>query len=175
MQQDRSMQPVINAIERAAAERKWSLNKLAQAIGVHVTSLERWKSGATRSYDLQAVVKLFELAGMSMDEEFGLHQDAHGGGRQAADELTALRADIDMLKAQQQLHLSRLQQLLAEMLGNPMLSISVHPHREPLPEDNRNRPSAQQYRDRLDRTARDALAQLDAASDIPSKGSKVGS
>lgn len=67
-----AMLAVQKAIDRAMELRRWSLNKLAQEMRIHVTSLQRWKEGGTRSYDLSAITRLFELADLSLDEELGL-------------------------------------------------------------------------------------------------------
>ncbi|MCC7479520.1 helix-turn-helix transcriptional regulator [bacterium] len=81
MELGQTTQAVQKAIGRAMELRRWSLNKLAQEMKIHVTSLQRWKEGGTRSYDLDAVKRLFKLAELSMDEEFGLsrgHSDQSG-------------------------------------------------------------------------------------------------
>lgn len=70
---------VQKAIGRAMELRRWSLNKLAQEMKIHVTSLQRWKDGGTRSYDLGAVTRLFQLAELSLDEEFGLRRGGQEG------------------------------------------------------------------------------------------------
>ncbi len=88
MEREQTVVAVQKAIARAMELRRWSLNKLAQEMNIHVTSLQRWKEGGTRSYDLGAVTRLFELAQMSLDEEFGLRGSS--GEQLQTSELDAL-------------------------------------------------------------------------------------
>jgi len=45
---------------------------IAEHLGVHENTLSRWKRGAA-NVPVGKLVELFELAGVSMDEAFGLH------------------------------------------------------------------------------------------------------
>ena len=66
-------------IERAKTRTGWSETKIAKAIGIHPNTLLRWKSEHCRSYDLDAIVNLFSLAGGSMDMAFGVESDERPG------------------------------------------------------------------------------------------------
>ncbi len=63
---------VAQAVGRAAEVRGWSLRRLAQEVGLTGETMSRWKSGESRSMDIEALAKVFELAGLSMDASFGL-------------------------------------------------------------------------------------------------------
>lgn len=67
---------VAETIETACRQRKWSYSDLAEEIGVAESTIHKWRAGPQDNYKVQALIKLFELAGASMDRLFELDPDA---------------------------------------------------------------------------------------------------
>lgn len=63
---------VISVIEKAVEKKKWSYARLTKHINKGENTLHRWRSGKIASFDIDALVKLFTIAGESMDETFGI-------------------------------------------------------------------------------------------------------
>jgi transcriptional regulator with XRE-family HTH domain len=63
---------ISEVISEAIKAKGWSLAKLTRYLGKGSNTLHRWRSGQTSSYDMEALVELFKMAQMSMDEAFGL-------------------------------------------------------------------------------------------------------
>lgn len=68
-----------DAISRAARAQGWTIAQLAERLDVGVSTLHRWKSNKSTTFDLAAVVDIFNYAGLSMDQAFALN--AKGGSR----------------------------------------------------------------------------------------------
>src|SRR5437868_6806932 len=90
------MAAVAQAVGRAAEVRGWSLRRLAQEVGLTDKTLARWKTGEARSLDIEALAKIFDLAGMSMDESFGIGAGASTAGmtRQEVEEIIDERMGV---------------------------------------------------------------------------------
>lgn len=69
------MRAVSNAVRLAKENQHWSGLQLARELGKDDSTVSRWESGQVTSIDVVALVRLFELAGLSMDQEFGLPVD----------------------------------------------------------------------------------------------------
>jgi len=59
-------------INEAGRKKGWSLAKLTRYLGKGSNTLHRWKTGQTTAYDMEALIELFTMAEMSMDQTFGL-------------------------------------------------------------------------------------------------------
>jgi transcriptional regulator with XRE-family HTH domain len=94
---------VRDAIDGAAEAKGWSLAQLARQLGMGETTLHRWRSGTNAKYDLGTLVKLFGMAGMSMDEEFGISREDSGEPQAGRRETERLRQELAEIKAQLEL------------------------------------------------------------------------
>ena len=72
MEKDRVTDVISEVINAAADAKSWSLAQLTRHLGKGENTLHRWKTGATTAYDMSTIVKLFKMAGMSMDQAFNI-------------------------------------------------------------------------------------------------------
>ena len=91
---------VRDAIDGAAEAKGWSLAQLARQLGMGETTLHRWRAGTNAKYELGTLIKLFCMAGMSMDEEFGISREEGGEPQVSRREIERLRHELDEIKAQ---------------------------------------------------------------------------
>lgn len=102
-------------ISEASRAKGWSLAKLTRHLGKGSNTLHRWKTGQTTAYDMEALIKLFKMAEMSMDQVFGLA----GAADQAApsqEQYEVLLGRIDQLD-RELAHLRPLARLTAAVSG----------------------------------------------------------
>jgi DNA-binding Xre family transcriptional regulator len=72
MDKESVLQAVKQVIETAMAKKGWSRRKLAVTVGIDEHTMKRWYTGENDSFQLKALIDLFETAGLSMDQLFGL-------------------------------------------------------------------------------------------------------
>lgn len=75
-------QQICRAVHQAMSRHNWrNREQLLKELKIHDNTLRAWEKGEAKSINLEALLKLFELAGMSMDEAFGLSgQGLDAGG-----------------------------------------------------------------------------------------------
>lgn len=66
------MAAIADAIRKAQDEQRWSLTELAGVLGKTDDTLARWRDGKTAAIDIEALVRIFDYAGLSMDSAFGI-------------------------------------------------------------------------------------------------------
>lgn len=76
MSTSKNVAAVVEIIEKAAKKKSWSYAKLTKHINKGENTLHRWRSGKIASFNIDALVLLFEMAGESMDQTFGLEPPA---------------------------------------------------------------------------------------------------
>ena len=97
MAKSKNIAAVIGIIEKAVINKSWSYAKLTKHLKKGENTLHRWRSGKIASFDIDALVKLFEIAGESMDETFGITPDLVPP-RFVAESIIASLAEIGDLK-----------------------------------------------------------------------------
>jgi transcriptional regulator with XRE-family HTH domain len=114
MDQEHTVRGVREAIE-AASCKLGSQAKLAEALGVHSNTISGWKNGS-RDPGTKTLIRIFELAGLSMDSMFELPSAAATQTVTVLD-LAPLLADIEQLKQSQALLLAPLHSFLTSLLA----------------------------------------------------------
>jgi transcriptional regulator with XRE-family HTH domain len=85
---------VNDVINEASRAKGWSLAKLTRYLGKGANTLHRWKTGQTNAYDMDALIKLFRIADISMDRAFGLSRPGAESGKLSDRQYASLRDDI---------------------------------------------------------------------------------
>lgn len=62
---------VSSAIKHLQERYGWSMAELGRRLGIADNTVARWAKQVSTNYDLTIVIKIFKLAGLSMDEAFG--------------------------------------------------------------------------------------------------------
>lgn len=65
------METVVGAIDTALRRQRWKLPQLAEELGIAPSTLRRYYN-KERTPDIDLVVRVFALAGISMDSAFGM-------------------------------------------------------------------------------------------------------
>jgi hypothetical protein len=91
---------VSNVINEASRAKGWSLAKLTRHLGKGANTLHRWKTGQTNAYDMDALIKLFRIADMSMDKAFGLSRPGAESGKLSDRQYASLRDDISRIETE---------------------------------------------------------------------------
>jgi len=91
---------VSEVISEATRAKGWSLAKLTRYLGKGSNTLHRWKSGQTTAYDMEALIELFQMADMSMDEAFGLSSTAGESRDLPSSFYETLCNDIDRIESE---------------------------------------------------------------------------
>jgi len=98
---------VREAIDRATENMGWSRAQLGRRVGVSIATIHRWHSNTADRYHLGKLAQIFDYAGLSLDEQFGVRNNALAESAQIDDpqtlheELKAIRESL--LEIQQQL------------------------------------------------------------------------
>jgi transcriptional regulator with XRE-family HTH domain len=98
---------VREAIDRATENMGWSRAQLGRRIGVSIATIHRWHSNTADRYHLGKLAQIFDYAGLSLDEQFGVRNNARTDSTQIDDpktlheELKAIKQSL--LEIQQQL------------------------------------------------------------------------
>ena len=108
------MRGIREAIE-AASRKLGSQARLAEVLGVNSNTISGWKSGS-RDPGTKVLVRIFELADLSMDATFGLPSAAATQTVTVSD-LAPLLADVEQLKHSQALLLAPLQSFISSLLA----------------------------------------------------------
>ncbi|MCH7472861.1 hypothetical protein IIA79_07920 [bacterium] len=95
---------IIRKVINQAAEKKgWSLAQLTRRVGKGENTLHRWRTGATSSFDMETLVELFKMAGLSMDQEFGISTGKGAEQIGGSGQLSRIHEELQEMK--NQLHL----------------------------------------------------------------------
>lgn len=100
MEKDHVTTVVADVINSAADAKSWSLAQLTRHLGKGENTLHRWKTGATTAYDLSTIVKLFKMAGMSMDTAFGIPTNEETLPASNLERLAKLDSEVKGIKLQ---------------------------------------------------------------------------
>lgn len=103
MEQNQITEIIGGVITAAAKANGWSLAELTRRVGKGENTLYRWKTGATSAYNLRSLIKIFKMAGWSMDEAFGLHASGKVQASANETEIADLRRELSELKQEVQL------------------------------------------------------------------------
>jgi len=104
-----------HVISEAGRAKGWSLAKLTRYLGKGSNTLHRWKTGQTTAYDMEALIELFKMAEMSMDQTFEL-MSAEEAAAPSQEQHEALLRRLDRLD-RELAHLRPLANLTAAISG----------------------------------------------------------
>src|SRR5512138_946545 len=62
---------VSKAIKMLQEKYGWSMAEIGRKFGMADNTVARWAKQVSANYDLTVIIKMFKLAGLSMDESFG--------------------------------------------------------------------------------------------------------
>jgi len=100
MEKDRVTAVISDVINAAADAKSWSLAQLTRHLGKGENTLHRWKTGATTAYDMSTIVKLFKMAGMSMDQAFNIPTTDDTMTQSNQERLEKLTGDVREIRLQ---------------------------------------------------------------------------
>jgi len=162
---------VNSVINEASRAKGWSLAKLTRHLGKGANTLHRWKTGQTNAYDMDALIKLFRIADMSMDKAFGLSRPGADAGEFSDSQYENLRDEINRIDTElaQLRPLARLTAAVSGIVTALNDDIDPGPEEDP-PGTSIDPPPVKQPKRTRSRTAKlgDKLAEAQARS----KGTK---
>jgi len=128
MKDEQIAQIVREAIDLATENTGWSRAQLGRRIGVSIATIHRWHSNTADRYHLSKLAKIFDYAGLSLDEKFGVGRDRELEPA-AAEGIEALRGDVQELKdalheIQEQLSAMRPAAELLQLVAAAAVSLS---------------------------------------------------
>ncbi len=100
MQKSEITSIVKQVIELAARNQGWSLSEMTRRLNRSLSTLHRWRQGATVSYDMQILLQIFRWAGVSMDDAFQLQFDTAQTHRSEASALESAEMEVRALTRQ---------------------------------------------------------------------------